>query len=244
MYCPKCGKKNPDGAKFCSGCGNPLAAASAIEPMKAKPTTTAAAGSSVSSLAAVGLTAHSRRIILSVLAAVILVIACFVPVFKSNADLLGTSKVSANVIGGLSTFSSSLGGSSFDTSGIRVDEAYSLFNLDNYIKTAKIYESEIHYGGRESVQWYCPFLLTGIAFCILCAVGIFRTITKGKCGVLIAFSCSAFLFYIFSSGILEANIPYYLPTLDGVVNFMLVLAVAEAVLSGYYMKRGLTKDAA
>lgn len=26
MFCPKCGTKNPDGAKFCSGCGGPLAA--------------------------------------------------------------------------------------------------------------------------------------------------------------------------------------------------------------------------
>lgn len=26
MFCPKCGKEIPDGARFCSGCGNPIAA--------------------------------------------------------------------------------------------------------------------------------------------------------------------------------------------------------------------------
>lgn len=28
MFCPKCGTQNPDGSKFCSGCGQPLAPAS------------------------------------------------------------------------------------------------------------------------------------------------------------------------------------------------------------------------
>lgn len=27
MFCPKCGTQNPDGSKFCSGCGQPLAPA-------------------------------------------------------------------------------------------------------------------------------------------------------------------------------------------------------------------------
>lgn len=27
MFCPKCGVQNPDGARFCAGCGSPLPAA-------------------------------------------------------------------------------------------------------------------------------------------------------------------------------------------------------------------------
>lgn len=37
MFCPKCGTQNPDGSKFCSGCGQPLAPAtqSASQPASA-----------------------------------------------------------------------------------------------------------------------------------------------------------------------------------------------------------------
>ena len=30
MFCPKCGEKNPDGAKFCAKCGAPFAPAPAV----------------------------------------------------------------------------------------------------------------------------------------------------------------------------------------------------------------------
>ena len=32
MFCPKCGKENKDGARFCSGCGNPLKPVSGQKP--------------------------------------------------------------------------------------------------------------------------------------------------------------------------------------------------------------------
>lgn len=36
MFCPKCGKQMPDGAKFCSGCGSALASAGA-QPQRSTP---------------------------------------------------------------------------------------------------------------------------------------------------------------------------------------------------------------
>ena len=32
MFCPKCGRKLPDGAKFCSGCGKKLTETTAEKP--------------------------------------------------------------------------------------------------------------------------------------------------------------------------------------------------------------------
>lgn len=37
MFCPKCGTKNVDEAKFCVACGNPFPAASVTPPPQSKP---------------------------------------------------------------------------------------------------------------------------------------------------------------------------------------------------------------
>lgn len=34
MFCPKCGTKNIDEAKFCVACGNPLPAVAATPPLR------------------------------------------------------------------------------------------------------------------------------------------------------------------------------------------------------------------
>ncbi|MDH7490253.1 MAG: zinc ribbon domain-containing protein [Anaerolineae bacterium] len=44
-YCPSCGAKNKDGARFCEACGAPLAVAAAPSPPAAPAQTPAAAGS-------------------------------------------------------------------------------------------------------------------------------------------------------------------------------------------------------
>ncbi len=36
MFCPKCGTKNVDGAKFCAACGAPLLSASAYPPLRVR----------------------------------------------------------------------------------------------------------------------------------------------------------------------------------------------------------------
>lgn len=259
MFCPKCGKENPDGAKFCTGCGYQFPAAqtttgSAQAPqpapsMPAVPPTPQAPSippvmASAPAPAAAGLTAQTRRIILVALASVILVIACFVPVFKANGDLYDLSNTSANVVSGLSSFSTALGGQSYDSSSLRVGESYSLFSLDDYASIARKYQSEVHFGGDLSTDWPPVFLLAGIACCALFAIGIVKTIAKGKCGFLAAFSCSVLVLYLFIPTIFDVNIEYYVPDMDGIAWFMMIVALAEAVLAIYYAKSGLIRDAA
>ncbi len=258
MFCPKCGKENPDGAKFCAGCGyqfpaaasnpgsvqapQPLPATSQAMPaMAGKPS---GMGSAAASLAAGGITPQGRRIILSVLSVVILVIACFVPVFKANSDLYDLSNTSANVVSGLSSFSTALGGQSYDSSSMRVGESYSLFSLDDYTSIALQYQNEVYFGGKLSKDWPPVFLLAGIACCALFAIGTVRTIAKGKCGFLAAFSCSVLVLYLSIPTILDVNIQYYVPDMDGIAYFMMIAALVEAVLAIYYAKSGLIRDAA
>lgn len=257
MFCPKCGKENPDGAKFCAGCGyqfpaaasnpgsvqapQPLPATSQAMPaMAGKPS---GMGSAAASLAAGGITPQGRRIILSVLSVVILVIACFVPVFKTDADVYRYSNLGADAVDGISSLSTSLGGKSYDSSAMRFDEAYSLFGLDDYTT------SVAYYNAQKNLSFSTPqvpryFLYIGLAFCALCAFGIYRTVKLGKCRVMLGFFLAVFLFYVFVVELLREAVGTsdLWPHMDGIVYFMLVLSVIALVLGVYYRRKGLLGD--
>lgn len=238
MFCPRCGRDNPDGVKFCPGCGYQFSEALTGPGPGQAPSVPSAMATAPASAFAGGLTVQSRRIILVALASIVLLISCFVPVFTANDELYKLSIARASGV------SSSLGGPSYGTGGWRIGASYSLFDLDDYTRIALQYENELHYGGKIPTAWSHPFLLGGIACCALFAIGCVRTIAKGKCGLLAAFSCSILVLYPSIPSILGVKIMHYLPSMDGIAWFMMVVAAIEAVLAFSYMKSGLTRDAA
>lgn len=78
MFCPKCGAQNPDGAKFCSGCGGPLPASSASP--------APAASSPAASPAATKPKRLKMPVVAGIAAIAIAVIVTFVVIFAPSAS--------------------------------------------------------------------------------------------------------------------------------------------------------------
>lgn len=79
MFCPKCGAQNPDGAKFCSGCGGPLSASS-VSPAPA-------ASSPAASPAFARPKQLKKPIVAGIVAVAIAVIVAFVVIFASSGSV-------------------------------------------------------------------------------------------------------------------------------------------------------------
>ena len=79
MFCPKCGAQNPDGAKFCSGCGGPLLASSASSASAASPSAASPVAAKPKRL--------KRPIVVGMAAIAIAAIVTFAVIFAPSASV-------------------------------------------------------------------------------------------------------------------------------------------------------------
>lgn len=193
MFCPKCGKQNPDNSKFCSACGYPLN----IQTSSAAPGNTAAGGMqmaagvntdsaqsrssigssvSLSSLSAMRIGRFPLGMIIADIGVLLTIISLFTPLYK--VSFFGTYSFNYFTINRLSalTGDDSSGGSSYTVFALMIiafSVAIVLLRLVSKRKAAAI----------VSIVQFVLILIVGLA-CAGAASESYGVITTGAAPVL------------------------------------------------------------
>lgn len=89
------------------------------------------------------------RVVVCAMVAVTLLVSLNTGWFRTGSDTLRASNAMASVVGGLSDFSSSLGGSSYDSDSLRLQSEYTLSNLHEFFETVANYDELMDYSSSS-----------------------------------------------------------------------------------------------
>lgn len=249
MFCTKCGQQNPDGAKFCRACGAPLSPAVAmpgagpaaanmqgadVPGPNAYPTSSAAPG--LAPQAAPAPVVHVTlakpdwmqgdvvaRVVVCAMVAVTLLVSLNTGWFRTGSDTLRASNATASVVGGLSDFSSALGGSSYDSDSLRLHSEYTLSNLHEFFETVANYDELMDYSSSSAESMANLYSVVPVIAIVL-GIGAIVAYAVWKSGIVVYASMA----YVALVGVMT---PYIINSGRGDLDAtgMLVLSIALAV---------------
>lgn len=249
MFCTKCGHQNPDGAKFCSACGAALRPAVAAP--NAGPAATGAQGvgapgssaypagpvaSGFAPQAAPAPVVHVTvatpdwlkggfvaRVVVCAMVAVTLLVSLNTAWFRTGSDTLRASSVTADVMGGLSDLSSAIGGSSYDSSSLRLQNEYTLSDLHEFFETVANIDELMNYSSGSAESMANLYSVVPVIAIVL-GIGAIVAYAVWKNGIVVYASMA----YVALVGVMT---PYIINSGRGDLDAtgMLVLSIALAV---------------
>lgn len=136
MFCPKCGTKLPDGAKFCGSCGAQLSSAPVTPATKpAHAAASAATARAHAAVPAAAGTIDAKMLIVLILgiAALFFAFQPWIPVSQSDYQTSNAISQGANALAGL------FGGTGTEGSGLALKPAYAMYEIPQYVQVYQQY---------------------------------------------------------------------------------------------------------
>lgn len=231
MFCPKCGNEVPDGAAFCSQCGNKFESV-ASGPVNAG--AGAGAGATAAKAKSAGGATGLKLTPVGIAAAVIAVVALIfslMPWFEISPQMSYVSGAASGLASGVSSL---FGGSGSSGSSLAFEDSYAVWNLigmaDSFKEYANVYSS---FGGSKAsgaamvisiFSWAC--LILWVVTVVLTIWGAIGAFVKGGMGILRAacvfMAITVIVFYVFA-GAMESD--------TGTANAMPVICLILSVVA-------------